>query len=191
VGGPCFLASASRQSSLTRPPRRDQGEDLHGVGHGWGIDAPKFVVRWCLVRFGISSELVIVGGIIADYYFTINCKILFYNQLQNSFSPYIFDSFISTWTCSPFTPRIFMIPFHLVLTLPSIFSCFCMFLTFRDLPDVKRTKSFCHVIFQKIEDCQKKKSMGNAARRKRGALHGPTFGPRGGAHLPPHASKQC
>jgi hypothetical protein len=32
-------------------------------------------------------------------------------------------------------------------TVKQIFICFCMFLTFRDLPYVKRTKYFCHVIF--------------------------------------------
>jgi hypothetical protein len=41
--------------------------------------------------------------------------------------------------------------FHLVLTLRSRFACFfCMFLAFRDLPDVKGTQTFYHVTFWEI-----------------------------------------
>jgi hypothetical protein len=40
-----------------------------------------------------------------------------------------------------------IIPFHLVLTLRNRFPCFCSFLTFRDLSDIKRTQTFCHVLF--------------------------------------------
>jgi hypothetical protein len=35
---------------------------------------------------------------------------------------------------------------------------FACSLTFRDLPDVKRTQSFCNVIFWELEDGEKKKS---------------------------------
>jgi hypothetical protein len=37
-----------------------------------------------------------------------------------------------------------------------------MFLTFKDLPNIKQSQAFCYVIFWEIEDCEKKKSMGNA-----------------------------
>jgi hypothetical protein len=45
-----------------------------------------------------------------------------------------------------------MIFFHLVLTLQSRFSCFCMLLTFRYLPNVKRIPNFCHIIFFGIRE---------------------------------------
>jgi hypothetical protein len=50
--------------------------------------------------------------------------------------------------------------FHLILTLRSRFSCFSMILTFRNLSDVKWTQSFCHFIFWKIKDHEKKKVNG-------------------------------
>jgi hypothetical protein len=53
-----------------------------------------------------------------------------------------------TWNCFPLIPKIFKtIPFYLVLTLRSRFSCFCMFFTFRDLPDIKRTQKKLYVNF--------------------------------------------
>jgi hypothetical protein len=44
----------------------------------------------------------------------------------------------------------------------------CIFLSFRDLSDVKRTQSFYHIIFQEIEDREKKRSTRRSTRQERG-----------------------
>jgi hypothetical protein len=40
-----------------------------------------------------------------------------------------------------------MIPFYLVLTVRIKISCFSNLFIFRDLPDIERAQSFCHVTF--------------------------------------------
>jgi hypothetical protein len=46
-----------------------------------------------------------------------------------------------------------------------------MFLTFRDLPDVKCTQTFCHIIFQKIQGLEKTRSMGGREEEQKRAHH--------------------
>jgi hypothetical protein len=74
-------------------------------------------------------------------------------------------------------------------TAKQIFLFFACFFTIRDLPDVKRTQSFFHVIFRDLEYHEKKKSTWNATRKKEREPCRPTCWPHGGAHLP-HASFQ-
>jgi hypothetical protein len=70
------------------------------------------------------------------------------------------------------------------LTLQSRFSCFCIFLTLRDLSNVKWTKYFCHIIF--LGNRRSWEEVVNVQRHggKTGAPCGPLSWPRGGAHLP-------
>jgi hypothetical protein len=50
----------------------------------------------------------------------------------------------------------------------SKFAYFCLFLTFRDLQDVKRSQSFSMLFFGEIKDREKKKSTGKAMKQKIG-----------------------
>jgi hypothetical protein len=58
-------------------------------------------------------------------------------------------------------------PLSFVYNTTKQFSLFFIFLTFRDLPDIKRTKTFCKVIFREIQELERKKSMGDATWGKR------------------------
>jgi hypothetical protein len=53
-----------------------------------------------------------------------------------------------------------------MLTMRSKFAYFCLFLTFRDLQDVKRSQSFSMLFFGEIKDHEKKKSTGESHEAK-------------------------